>query len=731
MSSRIGLWLSSRRSVSPRVPTVEYARSERSWAKSSQAARNSRLSSARASGSRRCHAGSSLKNVNLAKVRSGTAAMVVLAVVLLWAAATPGRSPAEARQHVPTRGVGTSGSASASDRPTVAARDSARITIAVVPSSVSLADLAGIRGMGVGLLSAGIGDVPAEQTYLDVSQGARTSGSLYDQPLPHIEPRVSHGTPSILGPQWQAIRERADSAPANLVPGLLGSTLLDRHIMVEARGGARDAALTLVDENGKLGYAGSACLDCTTVEVESASVGALRRLAGSVSGDDLLIAMGRPPPASNHALALGIAGRGFDGTLTSDSTRMRGYVLSTDLGPTILQRLGIPKPSEMTGEPIRTDGAVDASYVQDLQDRLAEIGPRRAPVIGISVLIWVVLTILAAVAFRRAGLRVALTVLAASLALVPAVLLLCAALDPSELAERLIVGIGCPLGATLTLWLAPGMRGLAVCAAASVIACAVDVVAGSHLTELSLIGPNPIEGVRFYGIGNELEATLAALVPIGTGAALAGWAPRASAGGAAVAFVITALAAVAAFAPGSFGADVGAAIGIPVGAAVAIGICLGVRRTGWIWVIVAPIAAVAALIAIDLATGGNAHLTRSVLDAGGLGNLGDVFQRRLELSAHSFARYAQNVVFWIVIALIVAGVAQWRRIEGWFGARRAAWAGLLGAVGATLAGTLANDSGALLLMIGAVLCAATVGVAWATHGERHSPPLWRPAGPVT
>jgi hypothetical protein len=195
--------------------------------------------------------------------------------------------------------------------------------------------------------------------------------------------------------------------------------------------------------------------------------------------------------------------------------------------------------------------------------------------------------------------------------------------------------------------------------------------------------------------------------------------------------VITALAAVAAFAPGSFGADVGAAIGIPVGAAVAIGICLGVRRTGWIWVIVAPIAAVAALIAIDLATGGNAHLTRSVLDAGGLGKLGDVFQRRLELSAHSFARYAQNVVFWIVIALIIAGVAQWRRIEGWFGARRAAWAGLLGAAGATLAGTLANDSGALLLMIGAVLCAATVGVAWATHGERHSPPLWRPAGPVT
>jgi hypothetical protein len=637
--------------------------------------------------------------------------MVVLAGAQLWAAAALGGSPAEAS--------------------TASARDPAHITIAVVPPGASVGELARIPGMGVGILSAGIGDVSGDQTYLDVSQGARTPGSLYDRPLPRIEPRVSHGSGQIIGPQWEAIRERAASAPADLIPGLLGSTLLDRHVAVGARGRPGNAALMLVDEQGRLGEPGSACLDCTTVDVESASVGMLRRHAGNLRGDDLLIAMGRPPPASNHGVALGIAGRGFDGTLTSDSTRMRGYVLSTDLAPTILDRLGIAKPGEMTGEPITTDGAADASYVQDLQERLAEIGPRRAPVIGINVLIWVVLTLLAAIAFRRAGLQIALTILAATLALVPGVLLLCAALGPSELAERLIVGIGCPALAALTLCVAPGMRGLAVCAGASVLACAVDVVAGSHLTELSLIGPNPIAGVRFYGIGNELEATVAALVPIGTGAALAGWAPRASGSGAVAAFAITALAAVAAFAPGSFGADVGAAIGIPVGAAVAIGICLGVRRTGWIWVIVAPIVAVAALIAIDLATGGNAHLTRSVLDAGGLGNLGDVLQRRLELSAHSFARYAGNVVFWIVVALIVAGVAQWRRIEGWFGARRAAWAGLLGAVAATLAGTLANDSGALLLMIGAVLCAATVGVAWATHDERHSPPLWRPAGPVT
>jgi hypothetical protein len=151
---------------------------------------------------------------------------------------------------------------------------------------------------------------------------------------------------------------------------------------------------------------------------------------------------------------------------------------------------------------------------------------------------------------------------------------------------------------------------------------------------------------------------------------------------------------------------------------VAIGVCVGARRSRWIWVIAAPLLALAALVLVDLVSGGDAHLTRSVLDAGGLGNLGQVFQRRLELSVHSFGRYATSAIFWIVLALIVVGVFQWRRIRGWFGDRRTAWAGFVGAVAATVAGTLANDSGALLLMIGAVLCAATAGVAWATHDER-------------
>src|SRR3712207_599257 len=69
--SRFVACVSSMRSQSPRVPTVEKARSRRSEAKSSQAARNSRLSEARRSGSCRRQAGSTFRKVYLTKCRSG------------------------------------------------------------------------------------------------------------------------------------------------------------------------------------------------------------------------------------------------------------------------------------------------------------------------------------------------------------------------------------------------------------------------------------------------------------------------------------------------------------------------------------------------------------------------------------------------------------------------------------------------------------------------------------
>jgi hypothetical protein len=526
-------------------------------------------------------------------------------------------------------------------------------------------------------MSAGLGTVPAEQTYLDVGQGNRVFDSLYDRPLPERRGDAARW--------WREVVERADSAPADVVPGLLSATL------EEAGEGSR-------------------------FEVRSSSLQRLPRRPGV-----LTIAIARPTGESDAPLPIGIAGAGFDGNLTSDSTRMDGYVLSTDVAPTILSHFGIEIPGEMSGQPIRSEGAVDPAEIESLGARMAVISSRRGPVIGLPIAAWLLLTLGAALIGGVALARRAVPVLALSVVYLPFLLLIGAALEPGEVSEALLVGLGAPALAALTLALLPGYRALAVASAVTVFAYAADVIAGSPLTSLSLLGPNPGLGVRFYGIGNELEALLAVLVVAGTGAGLAGFASRASVRTAAAAFLTLGLLAAAVFAAGRFGADVGAAIVFPVGAAVAAASITG--RGRWplaLAAIAAPVAVLALLALVDLLSGANAHLTRSVLDAGGFGDLADVAQRRLRLSVRSFARPVLLVFLPVVLGLGLLAYLRRDRLRAWLADAPALRAGLLGALAATAIGTLANDSGALLLEIGAAYLLVFVGYAWAENHANYA-----------
>jgi hypothetical protein len=315
----------------------------------------------------------------------------------------------------------------------------------------------------------------------------------------------------------------------------------------------------------------------------------------------------------------------------------------------------------------------------------------------------------------------------------PLMLLVGAWLEPSAVVEGLLVGLGAAALAALTVRFAWGWRGLAVACAITVIAYAIDVVAGSGLTRLSLLGPNPIFGVRFYGIGNELEALITVMVPVGVGAGLSaytGWGREVSRSGAIAAFLVAGAVGAVVFGTGAFGADVGAAIVLPMGAVVA---AAALPSSGPIWatsrqglivavVIAVPVAALILIASIDLVSGANAHLTRSVLDAGGASNLADVAERRLRLSAHDFGQAAGNPLFWIVVVGIVVATSQWRRIDAWLKPAPLARAGLIGGCAAVAVGVLVNDSGATLLVLGALALGAAVAFAWSqAQGFSSSP----------
>lgn len=378
-------------------------------------------------------------------------------------------------------------------------------------------------------------------------------------------------------------------------------------------------------------------------------------------------------------------------------------------------------------------------------DRLWDVADRRAPVVGVTLLAWLVAFGLAIAAERlstrsgapfpphawqrRTG-RTAARVLALALAYLPLLCLLGAALERGAGAERLLLMLGCPGLAALTLAVLGGYRALAFACAATVLAHAIDLIAGSPLTQLSLVGPNPAAGHRYYGIGNELEACLTVLVLAGTGAALsvpvrllhlrgAKGAPEADgfAGerGPAV-FLVVAVVFAFVFAYGRYGADVGAAIALPLGAAVAAAL-LANRRDLALLAFALPIPALALLAAVDLLSGADAHLTSSVLDADSGGDVLGVVGHRLREMAESFGRPILLAGLPVVIAAAVIAWLRRDRLEAWLRPVPAMRAALLGGLTATLVGTLANDSGALLLEIGTVYLLAFVGYTWAESGS--------------
>jgi hypothetical protein len=144
-------------------------------------------------------------------------------------------------------------------------------------------------------------------------------------------------------------------------------------------------------------------------------------------------------------------------------------------------------------------------------------------------------------------------------------------------------------------------------------------------------------------------------------------------------------------------------------------------------VLAAPLVAVGLLAAADLVLGGDAHLSRSVLEAGGLDRVGEVAERRLRLSAASFSHNFGTPLFFVTVLLLVVGIGARRRVVSWFEGARPAFAGFLGAAAAVAVGTLANDSGVLLLMVGTAYLALFAGYVWATApgwgaGRAQNPP---------
>ncbi len=630
---------------------------------------------------------------------------ISVAVVMLATACLGDATPAVATQGHPTGESGTQGS---------------RVSVLVLPRGVRPEALSAVEGAAVGLMNPGLGEVSPAQTWLDVSQGARVFDGRYDTPL---------NTMSIMSPfvrGWGNTVERASSAQADIRPGLL-ATVLRRNGLVPAVAGSgyesRPSTLAVVSRDGRLTLAGKGCPGprChSPLTISTAGLTEAAALSRERERGELLIVIESPPAESGDQLTIAVAGPGFHGMLDSDSTRTRGYVLSTDLAPTILRHLGLGIPDAMTGLPIESAGEVDFAALAELEGRYRQVGKRKGTAMLFPLLAWSLLAGGLVLGGRGRLARPVVSTLCLAVILLPATLLLTASLSPSTAVEAAIAGLLPVLASVLLLRLAPGWRALAVACALTVAVYAVDLVAGLALTPKAVIGPNPGLGARFYGIGNELESTLMVLTSVGTGAAVQAWGRALSPSRAALCFLLAGLAGTVVFASGRFGADVGAAIIFPVAAVAAAAVLFGRPRLIWLGA-VAALFSLILLALLDTLTGSETHFVRSLFEGGPSDSAFDVIAHRLGATVDSFTRLSRLPVTLLSLALILfawferAWIA--RLLQGLDPLR----AGMTGAVIGSLAGTLTNDSGALFIHVGVLYTGLVIAFIWASRPVRTEP----------
>lgn len=577
------------------------------------------------------------------------------------------------------------------------------------------------KDLALGLSGATQGSYRPEQALLDIGQGSRTSSAAYKPRRPTDLTYFSDGKGGALLLGWPDILTRADSAPAEIHPGQLGSLIPGGIAYAGVSGREQAEAIVAADKDGNIGTTSIGPADSLTARVKTllkdhrmVVVGlptadrgaeAIDKLIAARPKDQLLIVSETPPPAgAPQLLPTGVAGLGPPRGLTSKTTHQPGLVAGIDIMPTALKYLGLPVPKNVKGQPFEVSGPRNADALERFSQRLRVIGGRRFPALDAVVATWFGLLLLAGVVADRRGVRWALRIGGLAFCWILGVLLLTAALAPPRSTEiGLIVGLSFGLS-ILTDALVRWPRAIFVPCAATVLAYTVDLARGSDLIVRSILGPNPRFGSRFYGLGNELEATLPLLLLVAVAVVLAG---RGRSRGGAVAFGVSGLLFGAVVGSGRLGADVGGVITVGAGTAVAV-LCMlpgGITRRAIALAIAAPAAALAALAVLDLTTGGDSHFTRTVLQADGSQALLDIVQRRYELAFNVFKRGLMPFATLIAVLACVYGVRYRTRIYASVNADPAWQAAMYGGLAASIAGTLFNDSGPMLLLFGTFVLA--------------------------
>jgi hypothetical protein len=556
---------------------------------------------------------------------------------------------------------------------------------------------------------------------------------------------------------WPSARARATRAPQLLSPGLLAQSLpggggyvgtsagegLDA--VIAAGAGGQVASISLGEPSTLAGRIAAARRgrSLTVADLPGGEPGArlLRALIASRPPGELLLALQRVP-AGGHGELLWVGAAGLPGgdgrELTSKTTQQRGLIASVDLAPTILEFLGAKVPDQMRGRTVEAGATLHGDALRSLMARLRVVGGRRLSALGFLLAGWLALLLLAAVGPPAARAR-AVRAGAVGVLWAPVAVMITAAIEPGAGVEYALIAVICLGLGGLTDLLLAWPRAMIAPAVVGPAAIVLDALAHTQLLMRSLLGPNPILGARFYGVGNELKSALAVLVLAAVAGALY---PARRDRRSVSAIVVAGLILAAIEGAARIGAGVGGVILVCAGTAVA-GVMLApgaLSRKRALLVLISPVAGLVALAAIDLATAhGSGHFTGSILHARSAGDIRDILVRRYKAAWDELRNHAMPVATALSIACAVVAVRARERLLAPVGGDPAWLAALAGGLTAGVVGALVEDSGPVLLVVAGFALGCVLSYLWAAPPRPHSPDTppaarsrarRRPAAPV-
>ena len=534
------------------------------------------------------------------------------------------------------------------------------------PQDLFLRHLGANPRLSLGLMASIQGDYNQEQALLDITQGTRQSTFIYEpRDIVPLSFQARGGGGRLSG--WEADVRRAATVSTTLRPGLLASTIPGGAGYAGVADANADASIAAADRQGRIAAASlgpAATLAQRTRQLlaskrfvvvglpaDSTGLRALDQLIATRAPGELVLVTQLPftPPERSvgeaavryfKQPAFAMADGPPTGSVTSGTTRQPGLVSSIDVAPTVLEHLGVAVPARMRGQRIEESERLSALRLEQLRRRWADVRNQRqsASMRAIVALTGVIVLLLGALRGFTLTLVSALRVGALGLMWWPAMVLASAALEPGPrlLESFLIAGGAVGLGALTDRFVA-WPRGPLVPAAATLAFYTIDLAGGLHLLTRSVLGPSLAFGARFYGISNELEPLFPIFLLAGLAAILTG---RQTSRRIALLYGVCGVVLGLIVGWGRLGADVGGVLTVAGAMAVATLVMLpgGITRRAVVIAVLTPVAALAALIAVDLALSGGSHLARNLLRAEGIGELWELVTRRYVLAFQALIR---------------------------------------------------------------------------------------------